>query len=304
LFFLLEYIDGINLREYITNKKKENLRNLNEVTFYGAILFNVLDYLQNKRILHRDLKPENLMIGKDGYLKVIDFGIAKNLNFNTNSIINSNSNSISNSIINSNSNKNSNLNLNNNNKKKDFNYSIIGTPHYMAPEVIEGKNYSFGIDYWSVGIILYEIFYGFVPFGFNCKDQMKVYQEIKEKKIFFPVNEFENEEFKNFNNLIKLLLNKNPAHRLSNFKAIKSHKFFKEFDFDGLLKFKIKNVFKPVEKVKLRDLNETDISFKNFMKNNIFFSSTYLSQYNNNICNNNNQNNGNKDFFDDILNVF
>ena len=77
LFFLLEFIDGINLREYLNNKKKENLRNLYEVSFFGAILFNVLNYLQNKRILHRDLKPENLMIGKNGYLKVIDFGIAK-----------------------------------------------------------------------------------------------------------------------------------------------------------------------------------------------------------------------------------
>ena len=260
LFFLLEFIDGINLREYLNNKKKENLRNLYEVSFFGAILFNVLNYLQNKRILHRDLKPENLMIGKNGYLKVIDFGIAKDLN--------------------------------NDNKNKHF--SIVGTTHYLAPEIIEGKNYSFGIDYWSVGIILYEIFYGFVPFGFNCKDQMKIYQEIKEKKIYFPVSEFEYEKYENFNKLIKMLLNKNPKERLNNFKNVKNHVFYKDFNFDDVNNFKAKSVFKPVEKININDLNEISVTFKNFIANNIFFSSTFLSQNNNN----------NNNLFDDILNVF
>ena len=262
LFFLLEYIDGVNLREYLNNKKKENLRNLYEVSFFGAILFCVLNYLQTKRILHRDLKPENLMIGKNGYLKVIDFGIAKDLNAN-------------------------------NDKNKHF--SIVGTTHYIAPEVIEGKHYSFGIDYWAVGVVLYEIFYGFVPFGFNSKDQMKIYKEIKEKKIHFPVNEFDAEKFENFNNLIKMLLNKNPKQRLNNFKNVKNHCFFKDFNFDDVLNFKMKSVFIPAAKTNLKDLKEISVSFKNFLANNIFFSSTFLSQQNNN--NNNN-------LYDDILNVF
>ena len=203
------------------------------------------------------------MIGKNGYLKVIDFGIAKDLN--------------------------------NDNKNKHF--SIVGTTHYLAPEIIEGKNYSFGIDYWSVGIILYEIFYGFVPFGFNCKDQMKIYQEIKEKKIYFPVSEFEYEKYENFNKLIKMLLNKNPKERLNNFKNVKNHVFFKDFNFDDVNNFKAKSVFKPNEKISINDLNEISVTFKNFITNNIFFSSTFLSQ-------NNNNNNNNNNLFDDILNVF
>jgi hypothetical protein len=124
---------------------------------------------------------------------------------------------------------------------------------------------------------------------------MKIYKEIKEKKIHFPVNEFDAEKFENFNNLIKMLLNKNPKQRLNNFKNVKNHCFFKDFNFDDVLNFKMKSVFIPAAKTNLKDLKEISVSFKNFLANNIFFSSTFLSQQNNN--NNNN-------LYDDILNVF
>jgi len=66
-------------------------------------------------------------------------------------------------------------------RDKDFTSTILGTPHYMAPEVILGKGYSFSSDYWSVGICMYEIFYGQYPFGNNCKDVMEVYNQILKK---------------------------------------------------------------------------------------------------------------------------
>ena len=158
------------------------------------------------RIVHRDLKPENLMVETNGYLKVIDFGIAKDLS------------------------------------GKDSTHTLIGTPHYMAPEIILGKRYSFAADYWSVGIVLYEIFYGKVPFGMNVTDSNKVFSESTEKKIAFPTDPKNN----NFNMLIKNLLYKNPNKRTSSFAQIKSNILFKEVDFEEITEKKT-YIYSPKE---------------------------------------------------------
>jgi cGMP-dependent protein kinase len=145
IFFLLEYIDGIALKSYIEKKKKNNFRNTYETAFYGAILLCVVHYLHKKKILHRDIKPDNCMIDKNGYLKLIDFGIAKCL------------------------------------KERDFTNTFCGTPHYLAPEVILGKGYAYSSDYWSIGVSMYEIFYGYLPFGMGSKEITDIYGEILNK---------------------------------------------------------------------------------------------------------------------------
>ena len=63
-------------------------------------------------------------------------------------------------------------------KNQDFTSTLVGTPHYMAPEIILGKGYSFSSDYWSIGICMYEIFYGFLPFGNNSRDVTDIYNNI------------------------------------------------------------------------------------------------------------------------------
>lgn len=210
IFFLIEYIDGITLREYINNRMKNNsLRNHEEIQFYGSILFLVLNYLQKKRIIHRDLKPENIMIDTSGYLKVIDFGVAKDLS------------------------------------GKNSTNSLIGTPHYMAPEVILGKSYSFSSDYWSVGIILYELFYGQVPFGMDVSDTKQIFSEITEKKLVLP-SDPKNEDV---NKLIKHLLNKNPSKRTCSFIDIKEHELFKEINFESIYQKEIIPKYIPERKV-------------------------------------------------------
>ena len=235
LFFLMEFIDGITLRKKIEMKEKDNY-DIEEIQFYGAILFSVLNYLQKQRIIHRDFKPDNIMIDTNGYLKVIDFGIACYL------------------------------------KNKDYTNTIIGTCHYMSPEVIEGKNYNFNCDYWSIGIILYEFFYGKVPFGYNIKEVNKISKEILESKIHFPSYKYEN-----FNNLILNLLDKNVKNRITNFKGIKAHKFFKNFNFENLMKFMIKPKFIPKETVKRISKDNLNLSFLRVMKNNNEQSSNDLS---------------------------
>jgi len=91
------------------------------------------------------------MIDEKGYLKLIDMGTAKVLN-----------------------------------TKYERTFTIIGTPHYMAPEIINGKGYSYHVDLWSIGICLYEFMCGYVPFGDDAEDPYEIYQEIVSKTIVYP----------------------------------------------------------------------------------------------------------------------
>ena len=99
-----------------------------------------------RNIIYRDLKPENVMVGEDGYIKLIDMGTCKKIKE-----------------------KGSTTGVN-----KTF--TIIGTPNYMAPEIISGKGYSYTVDLWSLGVVLYEFMAGFVPFGEEAEDPYEIYQ--------------------------------------------------------------------------------------------------------------------------------
>merc|ERR1712100_112506 len=98
--------------------------------FYTGSLVLVLESLRNRNIVYRDLKPENVMLDAQGYLKLIDFGIAKKLD-----------------------------------EHNRRTFTMIGTPHYMAPEVMRGKGYGTEVDIWSLGVIHFEFVCGFLPFG-------------------------------------------------------------------------------------------------------------------------------------------
>lgn len=129
------------------------LREINLVSnfqarFYVGCMTLALEHLAEKNILHRDLKPENVMVDSDGYARLIDFGTAK--------------------II------------------KGRTFTILGTPHYMAPEVITGNGYSNACDLWSVGIMLYEFVAGGVPFGEECPDPYGVYHAVTCDPLNFP----------------------------------------------------------------------------------------------------------------------
>lgn len=158
--------------------------------FYAASLILILEHLHERDIIYRDLKPENVMVDEEGYLKLIDFGTAKIVYGRT--------------------------------------YTIVGTPQYMAPEVIIGKGYGAASDYWSLGIMLYEFIYGAVPFGEEDEDPYVVYEQVLEHRIKFPNMQEYNPHSKQ---LIEQLLSKNPAMRIGgSFENIKNHAWFSSFD--------------------------------------------------------------------------
>ena len=213
VFLLLEYINGISLYTLLKNNNKNF--SIEETKFYIASLLLVIDYLHKKKILHRDIKPSNIMINQKGYIKLIDFGTSKIIN--------------------------------------DYTSTVIGTPHYMSPEILSGRGYSFSCDYWSVGIVSYEIFYKKFPFGNDANDIMDIYHDIMYNNNFkYP---FQNDRFFYLNQLINFLLIKKVEKRFCNLNNIKKLEFFSNFDWDDLFNCKIKSPFIP----NVRDLQNYNI---------------------------------------------
>jgi len=208
-FLLIEYVEGKSLDDYLSSRMQK--KNIFETQFYIGSMLLMLEYLQKKFIAHRDIKPANIMIDTNGYLKMIDFGTAKVLT--------------------------------------DYTSTVIGTPHYIAPEILQGKGYSLSCDFWSVGICMYEIFYGIYPFGNSANEVIEIYKEILYKDISFPND---NAKFTNLNNFCKDLLNKKVNLRICNVSNLKTKSFFDNFDFEELKDFKIQPPFLPTS----NDLSE------------------------------------------------
>jgi serine/threonine protein kinase len=116
--------------------------------FYTAQIIMIFVYLHSKDIIYRDLKPENILINHNGYIKLTDFGMAKRV--------------------------------------YDKTYTMCGTPEYLAPEMVLNKGHSKPVDWWTLGILIYEMMVGIDPF--NDEDPLMIYKKILHGKIKFPVN--------------------------------------------------------------------------------------------------------------------
>jgi len=173
--------------------------------FYGAQVTLMFEYLHSKNIVYRDLKPENLLITADGYLKLTDFGFAKVVEGRT--------------------------------------YTLCGTPEYLAPEILLNKGHGKPVDWWTLGIFIYEMIAGIDPF--TDEDPMAIYQKILKGRIKFPRN-FD----KDAKSIVKHLLVADLSKRYGNLKNgaddIKNHRWFKEVNYDVLLQKKIPSPYKPV----------------------------------------------------------
>ncbi|KAF7285490.1 hypothetical protein GWI33_010588 [Rhynchophorus ferrugineus] len=170
----------------------------NTTRFYTACVVEAFHYLHSRNIIYRDLKPENLLLDAQGYVKLVDFGFAKKLQTGRKT------------------------------------WTFCGTPEYVAPEVILNKGHDISADYWSLGVLMFELLTGTPPF--NGSDPMKTYNVILKgiDAIDFPKN-----ITKNATVLIKKLCRDNPAERLGYQKGgisdIQKHKWFDGFNWEGLI---------------------------------------------------------------------
>ena len=184
-----------------------------------------MEYLHNNDCIYRDLKPENILLGKDGHVKLTDFGLSKY--FYTE-------------------------------KEKDHKaYTICGTADYLAPEVMKGKGYDKTVDWWSLGVLLFESLSGYSPFRVD-RGQTYDYKDHMDKLNLDSYYYWSTE----VRNLITELLQLDPKRRLGSgkdgSKIIKNHDFFKDFNWEDLLDKKIVPPYTPCIK------DEEDLS--NFEK--------------------------------------
>jgi serine/threonine protein kinase len=134
LYFLMEVVEGPSLHHVIQHPDKfapnypQPGLSGRQARFYAACLISALQHMSMKRVAHRDMKPENCVVNIDGYIKIIDFGLATLL------------------------------------KKGQKAMTVCGTRYYYAPEMIQRKGYTTKVDIWSLGIIIYEMFTGWTPF--------------------------------------------------------------------------------------------------------------------------------------------
>ena len=222
LYFITPFIPGGDLY----HKLKTDIFFNEELTkFYSAQIAIALQYLHDLGIAYRDLKPENILIDADGYIKLCDFGASIRLH----------------------------------GTEKDQNFA--GSPEYASPEIINFKGHTVMSDWWSFGILIYEMLYGKTPFFSMDKDRM--YDLITTGGISYPtyLNLEDNEESLEYNvseeakDLINKLLEKDPGARLGRegLEEIKNHPFFYYVNFDEIQKKRIKALFKP-------DINSEDLT--------------------------------------------
>ena len=186
--------------------------------FYAAQITSIFEYLHGRNIIYRDLKPENLLIAGDGYLRLTDFGFAKTVESRT--------------------------------------YTLCGTPEYLAPEILLNKGHGKPVDWWTLGIIIYEMLAGIDPF--SDEDPMSIYQKILKGKIKFPRN-FD----RNAKSLVKHLLVADLSKRYGNLRGgpadIKNHRWFNGMDWTRLLSKELPPSYRPT----VRNAGDTS-NFSNY----------------------------------------
>jgi len=192
LFMAMDFIGGGDLGFHL--KREERFSEF-EAQFVAAELVLALAYLHSRGVAYRDLKPENILLDVDGHICLTDFGLSKIIMTNTARLETS-----------------------------------CGSPAYSAPEVLEGDPYTKSVDWWSFGVVLYQMLLGFTPFEFDEQDFGKLIRNILSSRILYP----EEHVSPNARALLEALLQRNPKQRLDEVDEIKHHPFFNGIDWKEL----------------------------------------------------------------------
>lgn len=200
LFLVLDLLAGGELFHHLVNGNFDEYR----AKFYAAQIGLAIGYLHSKNIIYRDLKPENAVLDKDGFVRLTDFGLAKS-------------------------------NVSEANAR-----TFCGTPEYLAPEFLVGSPHGRAVDWWSLGIMLYEMLYGIPPF--YDENQNEMYEKILSAPLIFPDDVPLGAAGKD---LLTKLLDRDPDARMQDVEEFTKHPFFSDIDFKLLYQRKLQPPFKP-----------------------------------------------------------
>ena len=203
LYIVMEYVNGGELFSLL--RKVKTLPPF-VAQFYAAEVVLAFEFLHSNGVIYRDLKPENMVIAKDGHIRIIDFGFARVLGDGA------------------------------------ITYTLCGTPDYLAPEILRQQGYGFGVDWWALGVLIYEMLTGCPPFYESS--HLKLYDKIRFAEPHYPSSLDSLAK-----DIISKLLSKDPYRRLGcshrGAEEIKHHPWFKEVRWDTLLGLRVRPPYKP-----------------------------------------------------------
>ena len=260
LYLVMDLITGKDLRYHLSKLKKFTAE---QSKFFLACTILGLEYIHYNKILHRDIKPDNLVLDKDGYVKITDFGISRRMD-------------------------------------KIVPGESSGTPGYMAPEVMCGKIHSIDSDYYCLGIMAYEFMKGVRPF--ICRSNAELKKKIMENQTVINKLELPDgwgiEAADFINRLIKRKQNERLGHGGDS--EVKNHLWFKGFSWDKLYRREIQAPYIPQEETnkginynppidnemmkryrKIMNSKEYKVAFKNFLFFNLYDKNLYKEKYKN-----------------------
>ncbi|KAK3026254.1 hypothetical protein RJ639_041630 [Escallonia herrerae] len=229
LYLVMEYLNGGDLYSLL-----RNLGCLDEevARVYIAEVVLALEYLHSLRVVHRDLKPDNLLIAHDGHLKLTDFGLSKVGLINSTDDLSGPAASGT-SLLGVDE---SQVSLTEHQVERRKKRSAVGTPDYLAPEILLGTGHGTTADWWSVGVILFELIVGIPPF--NAEHPQTIFDNILNRNVPWP--RVPEEMSPDAQDLIDRLLTEDPNQRLGARGAseVKEHPFFRDINWDTLARQK------------------------------------------------------------------
>ncbi|XP_022090552.1 protein kinase C epsilon type-like isoform X1 [Acanthaster planci] len=221
LYFVMEYVNGGDLMFQIQRARKFHEP---RAKFYAAEVILALQFLHRHGVIYRDLKLDNILLDNDGHCKLADFGMCKE------GIMNGRTTA-----------------------------TFCGTPDYIAPEILHELDYGPSVDWWALGVLMYEMMAGQPPFEADNEDDL--FDCILHEDVLYPVW-----LSKEATSILKAFMEKNPAKRLGCVEsqggenAIRQHPFFSDISWERLEQLKVEPPFKPKIKTK-KDVNNFDSDF-------------------------------------------